>query len=381
MVTDPHWEAGGRTEAPGGADGFAEWFAARIEADRAEILTAYENGLTAAGSPVARDPLALSQAIENATAIIADVVDSVRAGHVRIDERYKLLSWTIGETRAEGGLRPQHSLRAAVALFDVVVSSIVRHVDGVPGTMGPFVTALLALNESISMRIREATVAYTGYLLDEVQSAHHGERGRIARELHDRLGEGLSVALRQLELQELVGGQEPLKAATRGAMARDAIRETMQRLRMVISDLRQEPVTSLEKALIQHKEAIEGEDVVLRLRVSGDEAWAPRTVLDESFLIIREAIRNALTHADPTMVLIGVELAPHELRAWVEDDGRGFELSAGAAVSASGGIGLATMQERAALMGGTTTVSSRPGQGTYVELLLPLPGHRDESTR
>jgi signal transduction histidine kinase len=353
--------------------------AALIEADRAEILTAYERRLKESGSPVAGEPLSLSQAIANASQIIVDVVASVRAGGVRIDRRYKLLSWTIGETRAGDRVSPPHSLQAAVAFFDVVVASTARHVDHRPDMLPSFVTAVLALNESISTRIREATLAYTGYLLDEVERAHLGERRRVARELHDRLGEGLSVALRQLELNDLIGAEEPLKAAARSALAKDAIGEAMLRLRTVTSDLRQEPVTSLEKALIEYRDAIEGEDVVLRLRVSGDEAWAPRTVLDESFLILREAIRNAVTHGDPTMVLIGVEFAPYQVRAWVEDDGSGFEHDAGTASAT--GIGLDSMRERATLLGGRLAVSSRPGHGTHVELLIPLPGHRDESSR
>jgi signal transduction histidine kinase len=76
------------------------------------------------------------------------------------------------------------------------------------------------------------------------------------------------------------------------------------------------------------------------------------------------------------MVLIGVALAPHELRAWVEDDGRGF-LAAPAPDPVSTGTGLASMRERAVLMGGRLTVTSVPGQGTRVELLVPLPGRDD----
>jgi signal transduction histidine kinase len=86
---------------------------------------------------------------------------------------------------------------------------------------------------------------------------------------------------------------------------------------------------------------------------------------------------NALGHAAPRTVLIGVALAPHELHAWVEDDGCGFVPGhRGAPVYA--GTGLAAMRERAALIGGRLTMVSAPGQGTHVELLVPLPGHHDD---
>jgi signal transduction histidine kinase len=188
----------------------------------------------------------------------------------------------------------------------------------------------------------------------------------------------MSVALRQLELHELTSNTDPLTPNPRAPMAKDAIAEAMRRLRVVTSDLRQESVRSLERALIQYIDAAAGDfDADVRLRVSGDETWASPTIIDQAFLIIREAIRNALRHGTARMVLIGVALAPHELRAWVEDDGCGF-VPGPCRNPVSAGTGLISMRERAALISGRLTVSSIPGQGTHVELLVPLPGHRDE---
>ena len=190
----------------------------------------------------------------------------------------------------------------------------------------------------------------------------------------------MSVALRQLELHELTSETDPPTPSPRAAMAKEAIAEAMRRLRVVTSDLRQESVRSLERALIQYIDAAAGDvaaNADVRLRVSGDETWASPTIIDQAFLIIREAIRNALRHGTPRMVLIGVALAPHELRAWVEDDGCGF-VPGPRRDPVSAGTGLISMRERAALIGGRLTVSSIPGQGTYVELLVPLPGCRDE---
>jgi signal transduction histidine kinase len=257
----------------------------------------------------------------------------------------------------------------------VTVSSLASHVKDDPELLPCFTTAVVALNENISRRIRDSTLAYTGYLLERVDQAHIDERRRIARDLHDRLGEGLSVALRQLELHELTSRENPI-TPPRAAMAKEAITEAMRRLRVVTSDLRQDSVRSLENALIQYIDSVAA-DADVRLRVSGDETWAPPAVIDEAFLILREAIRNALRHGAPRMVLIGVALAPHELHAWVEDDGCGFVLG-DHATSVFTGTGLTSMRERAALTGGRLSIASAPGQGTYVELLVPLQGHRDE---
>src|SRR6185437_13974891 len=143
-----------------------------------------------------------------------------------------------------------------------------RHVRADPDLLSCFVTAVVALNESIGRRIREATHAYAGLLLERVDQAHIEERQRIARDLHDQLGESMSVALRQFELYELAserdlaaGGagaaslpglsarETPVPGpSVRGESVREAITETMRRLRVVTSDLRQEAVRSLENS-------------------------------------------------------------------------------------------------------------------------------------
>lgn len=356
-----------------------ERFAALVAGDREEILTSYEQSLVAGGSPIVADERTRGQAVQNAGDILADVEASVLAGEVRVDEGHKLLAARIGESRARAGLHPRDSLHAAVLLFEVASRCLARHVTAEPELLAGFVTAVLALNESISRRIREATVSYTGYLLAHVHQAHLDERRRIARDLHDRLGEELSVALRQLELSGFQAGQagETARAAVAGTIARGAIVEGMRRLREVTSDLRQDQVTNLEKALDRYLGSQQGGKVATRLRMHGDERWAPPTVLDEVFLIIREAIRNALAHAGATLIWVEVEVAPRQLCAWIEDDGRGFAV-ADQQKRPGEGMGVVSMRERAELLGGGLRVISRPGRGTSVEVRIPLPGRHHE---
>jgi signal transduction histidine kinase len=357
-----------------------ERFAALIRVEQPAILTAYANSLEASGSPLIADSHASGQAMMDASEIISDVAARVQGSDLQTERRYEMLPLIAGLAGSESQLSPADLLGAAGTFFDVTVSSLASHVKNDPELLPCFTTAIVALYENISRRIREATLAYTGYLLERVDQAHIDERHRIARDLHDRLGEGMSVALRQLELHELTSNTDSLTLSPRAAMAKEAITEAMRRLRVVTSDLRQESVRSLEKALIQYIDAAARDvaaDADVRLRVSGDETWASPTIIDQAFLIIREAIRNALRHGTPRMVLIGVAFAPHQLRAWVEDDGCGY-VSGPCADPVSGGTGLTSMRERAALIGGRLTISSIPGHGTHVELLVPLPGHPDE---
>lgn len=349
-----------------------ERYAALISADRTVILTSYARSLEALQSPVTERSRFREQAVAEASKIISDVVDSVLAAEVRIDRRVPA-TWVIDRAGVESYLSPVDWLRAADEFFKVAMASLASHVREDQDFLPCFMVAVLALNESVSRRIRDASAAGTRSLLNPVHRAQVDERRRIARDLHDRLGETLSVGLRQLDLQEIAGRGDPVSQA---GIAREALTEAMRRLRLVTSDLREEPVMSLEKALIRYLDSA-GADADVRLQVSGDETWAPPVILDEVFLIIQEAVRNSLAHGAPRLVMIGVDLTPHELRALVEDDGRGF-VPEQRTERAFAGTGLTSMRERTMMIGGRLTVSSVPGHGTCVELIVPLPGHRDE---
>jgi signal transduction histidine kinase len=86
-----------------------------------------------------------------------------------------------------------------------------------------------------------------------------------------------------------------------------------------------------------------------------------------------------LTHGAPGQVLVSVDMAPHELSARIEDNGSGFGYKSDAE-NLFAGTGISSMRERAAMTGGMLMISSEPGQGTRVELRVPLPGHRNEQS-
>jgi signal transduction histidine kinase len=235
------------------------------------------------------------------------------------------------------------------------------------------VVAFFTLNRWVGRHIRSSSHDDMAEYANRVHEARLDERRRIARELHDRLGEVLKVGLRQLDIDEITGPQIPERQSR---IARDALVEAMRRLRVVTSGLRDEPVTSFEKALVDFLNRVCA-DTDVHLVVIGDETWAPPQVIDEAFLIAREALRNALTHGDPHSVLVGMEVTRRQVRAWVDDDGTGFACGDDGEFSAPGS-GLATMRERAALLGGSLSVVSKPGRGTSIELTVPLHGNRHD---
>ena len=234
-------------------------------------------------------------------------------------------------------------------------------------------STVFALNRWVGRQIRGSADGDMAEYENRVYEARLDERRRIARELHDRLGEVLTVGLRQLDLEEIAA---PESREGQSVIAREVLVEAMRRLRLVTSGLRDEPVTSFEKALVDFLNRVCA-DANVHLVVIGDESWAPAEMIDEAFLIVREALRNALTHGAPQSVVVGVEVTRRQIRAWVDDDGGGF-VCGDDAESPGAGTGLAAMRERAALLGGSVSIVSKPDHGTSVELTVPLSGHRHE---
>ncbi|MCA2220957.1 sensor histidine kinase [Nonomuraea aurantiaca] len=312
--------------------------------------------------------------------VLDDVAATLRAGKVQVNELYKFHAWEVGTTRASTGVHPKASLEAGSLFFRVALSHLARRIAvEADSPAEAFTLVATGMEESLSRRIRESAESYHRFLLNQVQEAQGEERRRIARELHDRIGHGISVAHQQLALAEVHRASDPARAEVKIGVAQQAIQETMENLRQITSELHpQVPVRSLEKALLGFLEAVEDDVVSVGLDVNGDESWAEPRVLDEAFLIIREAARNALSHAGPSVILMRVDIAPHELSATVQDNGQGFDPTC---ARERGGVGLTSMRERAELLGGSVAISSAPGNGCLVELLIPLKRQPHEPDR
>ena len=120
----------------------------------------------------------------------------------------------------------------------------------------------------------------------------------------------------------------------------------------------------LVEALQQRLAAVEQRtNVEARQPTQGDVEDLPDEVEERLFYIAQEALNNALRHAAATEVIVRIEIEANEVLLSVEDNGLGFVPSADSA-----GMGLATMQERAAAIGGRITIASAPG--TTVEVAV-----------
>lgn len=333
-----------------------------LRAKLPDVIQEYQRALTYLDSPLLKGEATRAQTLTHARQIVENTARHLGPGSDH-PTSYDLAR-DIGAERAAAGVHPGESLRASHALFRSVIGALGDCVDA-----SQTAAVAVTLQEVLTGVLRAAADSYAGVLLSRIHQAHIEERRRISRELHDRIGHGISVAQRNLELYEHYRDQEPACAQIRMERARAGLADAIDNVHQVISDLRLvEPLESLEKALRMFLESSATADLVSHIAVNGDETWvAPRTI-EEVFLIVREALRNTIAHACAQHVLVRIDIAPHELRAKVVDDGRGFN----PAVGRPGGTGLLSMRERATLLGGRLSMTSHPGRGTHVELSVTL---------
>jgi signal transduction histidine kinase len=169
--------------------------------------------------------------------------------------------------------------------------------------------------------------------------------------------------------------KDPLKAQVKLALAKGTTQEALQLTRSLSRELREMSAEEgLEVALSDLLSTSVPQSIRSRVSVAGNETLVPPQVRDELFLIVREGIRNAVTHSEAGTMTVGVNLTESHVRAVVEDDGRGFE--PGEREHRDGGTGLASMQERTSLLGGTLNLASTPGEATRIEVFVPLSGSR-----
>ena len=216
-----------------------------------------------------------------------------------------------------------------------------------------------------------------GELLHQVVSAQEMERQRIARELHDGTGQTLTAL--GLGLAAISGRIHALD--TGSATQMDGLKElctsAMIELRDVISDLRPSVLDDLGlvPALKGQVQAFsERSGVRADLDISGHTRRLSPDLETIVFRIVQEALTNIYKHAEALSVLVTLVFEPENLHLIIRDDGRGFDTRdvLGAATGNQKAWGVLGMQERVALAGGSWEIVSAPGQGTIIEIDIPL---------
>jgi signal transduction histidine kinase len=214
------------------------------------------------------------------------------------------------------------------------------------------------------------------HLLSKAQKrTRRHERRRIGRELHDRVAHTMGVVHQSLLLYEAYRQQDPQKAEEKLELAKRFTSEAMKDTRDLSQALRvserEEEELELEAALSELLRDVVPPEMEGKLSVVGDEGAVSPEVCEQLFLVLREAVRNTVSHSEASKVSVEVRTDQERIVGVVEDDGRGFERKPPERTEAGG---LAYMAERASLMGGSCSIESAPGEGTRVETSFPLNG-------
>jgi signal transduction histidine kinase len=233
-----------------------------------------------------------------------------------------------------------------------------------------FFWALLAAAWPVGHAFRRRALA-----VEDLQRARQAdiaaERARIARDLHDVVGHGISVVVLQLvaALGMLDNGDGEAARVRLEATERSA-RETLAEMRRLLGLLEEDDPSLAPQPGLDELERLVSETraagVAVELELSGTRVALPPGLELAAYRVVQEALTNVIKHAQPARARVLVRFAPDELVVEVTDEGEDKP------AAVEGGRGIAGIRERVALYGGDVTVGPRAGGGFHVTAAFPV---------
>ncbi len=299
----------------------------------------------------------------------------------RSDERRDFLRNQPGESAYRGVFRHQHKNGEALDI------DAVAHLVSWRGRRARLVvlndiTERLRTQEALERLNRELELSHERLraLSRRLLEVQEEERGRLARDLHDDVGQVLTAL--KIQLESLQRAADPALRA-RVAEGVETVQHTLERVRQLSLSLRPPQLDDLglAAALRSH---LDRQASVGGIAPHFDAAEAPHELDPDTetacFRVAQEAINNVLRHAHAHNLWVRLFTAGGRLALSVRDDGHGFDLEAVRRRAAGGAsLGLVGMEERIALAGGSFELRASPGQGTVVLATFPVRGRASEA--
>lgn len=213
-------------------------------------------------------------------------------------------------------------------------------------------------------------------ILKRLDAAQEAERYRLARELHDQLGQDITALTLGIASLTNEVADNPIALAKLDHL-REIIKQLNQQVHDIASELR--PIvlndSGLEMALLNLIETWAGRTgIKVDLQVEGDrDRRLPIAVETALYRVTQEALTNIFRHAQAQKVQVLLNVTSENVSLDVVDDGRGFDVDSVRSVALTGQkLGLLGMEERIALVSGTFLVVSAPEKGTRLEVKVPI---------
>jgi two-component system sensor histidine kinase DegS len=228
--------------------------------------------------------------------------------------------------------------------------------------------------QKIAEELRE-TQQNLRFYLQQATRAQEEERKRISHELHDDTIQALVVLSRQLD--SLASDKKGLSKENQLRLENlwqqtDSILKGVRRLSQDLRPAALDRLGLLPALEWLASNVTEHSGITTKVNVTGKERRLSEEAAIALFRITQEALRNVWRHSGATRAEIAVEFEESNTKITVSDNGKGFDLPENMGDMAKAGkLGLAGMQERAQLVGGTLKVQSQPNKGTSVTVKLP----------
>lgn len=267
-------------------------------------------------------------------------------------------------------LRPIRGLEESMIAFGAGDTSV--RARQYPFTDTELTRLTEAFNEMADALVEEQ--AKLTEMSSRVIAAQEEERRRLSREIHDSLGQNLTTVLLGLKRLESAGSVDEVRAAL--PPLRSRLGSSIEGLRGLARALRPSVLDDLGLAAAIRSSVSEFEEatpITVELDVGALEARVPGDAEIVLYRVFQEAMINVTRHAHATRARVCASREAGRVRLSVADDGAGFDASSSRA-GGHGGVGLFSMAERLALVGGTLRVDSAPGRGTTVIAEVPLNG-------
>ncbi|MCG2613118.1 PAS domain S-box protein [Terrimonas sp. NA20] len=268
----------------------------------------------------------------------------------------------------------RHKKKDGTILFvDIVTHDI--YYEGKP-------TRLVLANEVTEQHLAEERLkdAYeqTRKLTDHLQTVREEERMHIAREIHDELGQLLTVLKMDVSWlnRKLQPTTEPIQAKLKDLLS--LIDTTVKKVRHISSELRPSLLDDLGlvAALEWHIEEFQKRSgIELESNLPATELALPEPVKIGLFRILQESLTNVARHSGAERVIVTLLQKENTLFLTIEDNGKGFDAES----SNKKTLGLLGMKERTLMIGGEYKITGIPGKGTIVDVSVPVPVFEKEN--
>jgi signal transduction histidine kinase len=231
-------------------------------------------------------------------------------------------------------------------------------------------------SQTLLTELQEAHRELQAYAAQVEALATAQERNRLARELHDSVTQTIFSMTLSAESARILLERDPSQAAVQLDRMRELAQSALAEMRSLISHLR--PKTVAEEGLIPalrrhatERQRQDGLKVVLHLEgLESEEERLPPETEEALFRIVQEALNNVVKHAQTDRAEVRLCPGDETISLVIEDAGVGFDPDR--VGSATSHMGLTSMRERVRAVGGRLTIESQSGEGTCIEVEIPL---------